>query len=469
MKRITLLFLVCLGSVGTYSQTFNSTTGVIPDNSCTSAHEFPFTVSGVGVLGTTNIFDQIVIDVTMTYDGDLDISLVAPNGTVVALAIGQGGTGDNFTNTVFRANAPVSIEDGVAPFTGIYLPEGNLSNLNGINADGTWLLRICDTGLNDIGTLNSASLTFVPTPTCLPPSFVFSNMITSNSANFVWNTVSGSVNYEYVLDNDPVIPVGAGTYTTATNYSASLLTPETNYYFHVRTNCGSEFSSWATTTFTTPPQNDDCASAKNISALPYNLSQYALGATNNAGVISTCGTGMNDGVWYTFAVGTPGNINVALTGVNDWDPEIAVYSGSCGSFTCVGSVDAGLVGDDETLNLPALTSGQYWVNVGNKNDLANGLEGAFTIDITGTVSLTAHESEITNLSYYPNPVKDMLNLSNTQSISNVVIYNLLGQQSLTKAVNANQSQVDMSHLPKGTYMVKISTENEVQTVKVLKN
>lgn len=468
MKKITLMFVVCLVSVGAYSQTFNSSTGLIPDNSCTPAHEFPLTVSGVGVLGTTNIFDQIAIDITMTYDGDLDISLVAPNGTVIPLSIGQGGSGDNFTSTIFRADAPISIEDGVAPFTGSYLPEGNLSNLNAINADGTWLLRICDTGLNDIGTLNSASLTFVPTPSCLPPSFVFSNMITSNSANFVWDAVSGSANYEYVLDNDPVIPLGGGTYTTATTYSSSALNSETNYYFHVRTNCGSGFSSWATATFTTPPENDDCANARNVSALPYNLTQYALGATNNAGVISTCGGGMNDGVWYTFNVGTPGDIAITLS-VNDWDPEIAVYSGSCGALTCVGSVDSGLIGDAETLNLTAMASGQYWVNVGNKNDLANGLEGSLTIDITGTALLSAHSFENNSFSYYPNPVKDLLNLSTTQNISNIEIYNLLGQQSVTKAINANQSQVDMSHLPKGTYIVKINADNEYQTITVFKD
>src|SRR6478672_1330003 len=100
MKKNSLLSFLCMVSLATYSQTFHSTTGPVPDNSCTAANDFPITVTGVGVLGTTNAFDQIEINVVMTSDSDLDISLVTPDGKIIPLSWGEGGAGDNFTHTV---------------------------------------------------------------------------------------------------------------------------------------------------------------------------------------------------------------------------------------------------------------------------------------------------------------------------------------------------------------------------------
>ena len=69
---------------------------------------------------------------------------------------------------------------------------------------------------------------------------------------------------------------------------------------------------------------------------------------------------------------------------------------------------------------------------------------------------------------YPNPVKDVLNLSSAQNISDVAVYNLLGQQVLLLNLNANKGQVNMSSLASGTYLVKVNTENGVNTIKVIK-
>lgn len=69
---------------------------------------------------------------------------------------------------------------------------------------------------------------------------------------------------------------------------------------------------------------------------------------------------------------------------------------------------------------------------------------------------------------YPNPVKDILNLSYTQDISKVSVHNLLGQEVITKSVNATQSQIDMSNLSNGTYLVKVTSGGATKTLKVLK-
>ncbi len=45
-------------------------------------------------------------------------------------------------------------------------------------------------------------------------------------------------------------------------------------------------------------------------------------------------------------------------------------------------------------------------------------------------------------------------MSYSEIISDVSVYNLLGQQVIAKAINANQSQIDMSNLASGAYIVK---------------
>jgi hypothetical protein len=74
-----------------------------------------------------------------------------------------------------------------------------------------------------------------------------------------------------------------------------------------------------------------------------------------------------------------------------------------------------------------------------------------------------------NFKAYPNPVKDILNIAYSTSIRNVNVTNLLGQELLSKTINANESQVDLSSLSVGTYLVKITTEDNIQkTIKIVK-
>jgi hypothetical protein len=72
------------------------------------------------------------------------------------------------------------------------------------------------------------------------------------------------------------------------------------------------------------------------------------------------------------------------------------------------------------------------------------------------------------LKAYPNPVKNQLNISFHSTISTVAIYNLIGQQVMSKSINANQGTVDVSGLAAGTYVVKAAAGDEVKTLKVIK-
>ena len=69
---------------------------------------------------------------------------------------------------------------------------------------------------------------------------------------------------------------------------------------------------------------------------------------------------------------------------------------------------------------------------------------------------------------FPNPVKDVLTVSHNENISEVTVFNLLGQQVLGMTANAAQVQLDMAGLASGTYLVKVTAANHVRMIKVIK-
>jgi subtilisin-like proprotein convertase family protein len=88
---------------------------------------------------------NVTLSIMHRIAAQLDIVLVAPNGTEIVLSMDNGGTGQNYTNTVFDDAAPVIITDGQAPFTGVFRPQqGTLAQLNGLPIAGTWTLRVID-------------------------------------------------------------------------------------------------------------------------------------------------------------------------------------------------------------------------------------------------------------------------------------------------------------------------------------
>jgi subtilisin-like proprotein convertase family protein len=165
MRKHLLFGLFFISSL-LQAQTFtNSTGGAVPDNNTEVC--FPVSVSGIAtqidsLFGVT----QVCMNLTHTWDGDLKIKLKAPDGTVVMLSNNNGGGSDNYTNTCFAMNgASGLIGAGTPPFTGTYVPNGNINAVNNNqNPNGTWYLCIIDEVPADAGNLISFSVTFGANP-----------------------------------------------------------------------------------------------------------------------------------------------------------------------------------------------------------------------------------------------------------------------------------------------------------------
>jgi len=92
------------------------------------------------------------------------------------------------------------------------------------------------------------------------------------------------------------------------------------------------------------------------------------------------------------------------------------------------------------------------------------------------VTLTANFQHISNvkdvwdiqLSLYPNPASEYMNLISHDNIKTLELFNLTGQIVFGAEVNATNYRLDISALPRGLYMLKLTSANkEVFTTKVL--
>jgi autotransporter-associated beta strand protein len=158
------------GSPGTAQSFTSSTAQAIPDLGTLN--------SVIGVAGIPSAIKQVTVAVHITHTSvnDLDISLIAPDGTTVELSSDNGATASDYGTdcsngrTVFSDLAVSSITAASAPFVGTFRPEQPLSAFNdmsGSDAAGLWTLRIVDDTGGAVGTLRCWTLSIRPT-VCSP-------------------------------------------------------------------------------------------------------------------------------------------------------------------------------------------------------------------------------------------------------------------------------------------------------------
>lgn len=123
----------------------------------------PISVSGLSLRTLTQgTLPTICFNVEHKWLDDLEIFLQSPEGKLIELTTDNGGGGDNYTNTCFTVTATTPITDpgSSAPYTGSWLPEGDLTGIIGENPNGTWQLVLTDDSNSFNGKLLNWSITF---------------------------------------------------------------------------------------------------------------------------------------------------------------------------------------------------------------------------------------------------------------------------------------------------------------------
>lgn len=105
-----------------------------------------------------------------------------------------------------------------------------------------------------------------------------------------------------------------------------------------------------------------------------------------------------------------------------------------------------------------------WVELTNPD-----FDGVFSIEgECETLSINDQVIEVSKLSFYPNPVTDVLYVKHKLAVEGIDVFNLTGQKVMTTKVKTDGS-VNLSSLPKGVYIVNATlADGTNQTFKVIK-
>ncbi|PKP39349.1 MAG: hypothetical protein CVT96_12180, partial [Bacteroidetes bacterium HGW-Bacteroidetes-13] len=155
----------------------------------------PVTVSGSGTIGTDAELEDVTINITHSWSGDLEISLISPSGTELLLWDNVGGSGDNFTNTQFQ-DGGIPSAGSTAPHTAVYVPVGGTfaATFAGEDINGDWQLKICDTAGGDTGSLDSFSITFCTEDTSPTNNWECADATALSCGDIVAGTTTGATN-----------------------------------------------------------------------------------------------------------------------------------------------------------------------------------------------------------------------------------------------------------------------------------
>ncbi|HEX4824206.1 MAG TPA: proprotein convertase P-domain-containing protein [Candidatus Polarisedimenticolaceae bacterium] len=242
---------------GSFTRTFSVRIGLPAFSTSTFASsdvpkpivDLSTTTSTLVVPPGANLADlDVGVTLNQSYDADLVIVLVGPDGRRSLLSYGEGDAGQNYTGTVFDDEAPQDIETATAPFTGHFRPRQPLSSFDGTPSAGTWTLEVQNIGSGDTGSLNAWSLTpgFANGFTCnvcsvTAPTLEALNLRYTNKTTLAWSAVTGGSFYDIFRGAGPDLPnlLGPATdsclrlTTTSTAASVNDTVPDSTLYWYL--------------------------------------------------------------------------------------------------------------------------------------------------------------------------------------------------------------------------------------------
>lgn len=110
-----------------------------------------------------------------------------------------------------------------------------------------------------------------------------------------------------------------------------------------------------------------------------------------------------------------------------------------------------------------LADGAIYYAVANMADCASeplAVTAHFNLDVDGVTK--------TEIKVYPNPASTTVTISGASVIEHISLFNMLGQEVISDTPNALTTQVDISALQPGAYLVKVKTIAGTGTIKLLK-
>ena len=400
---------------------------------------------------------------------------VAPNSIDTRLSVWQGascsaltcvGGADDFSATV-------------------YLSTFNFNAVAGTTYYFQWDSRWSALGFN-------FTFTFTPV-SCFPVTTLnAATGIATTSITLNWAAASlNPANYD--VEYGPLgFTLGTGTLVSTPTNSITLngLSASTGYDYYVRSNCGTSQSTWtAVSSFSTAKVCPQTFGFENNSELvgwsTFGNGSYGLSA--NAPTLAQAGN-----FYWIF------NTNATAVS-NNWlfTPAFSLQANEAVTITfwvrCATARSLRLTVGNTTL--PASQTTQLWANAALNNPTFTQFTATFTPSTSGiyyfgwndistaqavatmridsinfSSVLSTNEFSESNFTVYPNPTKGLIDISNDTdaSISSVELSDINGRVVKRFSLGENESQINISEISQGIYLMKIISDKEIVTKKIVK-
>jgi subtilisin-like proprotein convertase family protein len=403
-------------------------------------------------------FMTVDLEISHTYAGDLDISLIGPDGTSVELvnrigfpAVDFGCSGENLELTFSDAannssdNLENTCNDNPAA-SGEYQPLGPLATFNGLDRSGNWRLAVRDNAGQDIGTIDGWSLTFC-------------------------GIDGGSSNYTVSLLSDPI--------SACANQSGSA-------ELQIGEAFGDDYTVEATINgqdqIITTQAGDGTVTVgfANFLTVPNGAYDIAVTVISNDGISQTVLVPLT--VLAVPSIAVPANPANGIT-VDPGNPIGFTWNGAARAddYSLQISLEenfASLIFNETTTNtfftltdIGAIEGLVYWRVVAN-NECGNSTGAPFTLNIdpNGVHHFGADQL----LAVFPNPAKGQVFIEMTGNwvgTLEVRLVSISGQLIRTQQLPAGGRQaLNVSELPAGTYLIDLRSggQREIERLVILR-
>ncbi|MBV1922405.1 MAG: T9SS type A sorting domain-containing protein [Flavobacteriaceae bacterium] len=228
------------------------------------------------------------------------------------------------------------------------------------------------------------------------------------------------------------------------------------YYIMVEGNQNSSGNFSLEVSCAQPQINDTCDNAINVECGDVIVGE-TITATDTGGNSSTDiyynYTGDGEEEWVTLSL-CDGNTN--------YNSRLLVYD-DC-SFNELLSENTNFCGQQSQLTFYSDGVSNYIIII----EGGQGGSGNFSLEITCEPILGVDDTIFDSFSFYPNPSDNSIHISALQIIENVSIYNMLGQEIISEKIEALNSEINISNLVTGNYLIKVSINGFIGTYKLVK-
>lgn len=274
-------------------------------------------------------------------------------------------------------------------------------------------------------------------------------------------TIYDSCGGNIVAQNDD--GEGCGDFTSEVGF---LYDGESTYYIAVDGFGGASGAYDISVTCLAAPPNDMIVNSIDVDEIgfPYTDPAVAMpSATTEDGNPAGCAIDGANGVWYNFV--SAGNGTATAEIVDPAGASFVVFYKAPNEMATETDLEYFFQINNQcapgtSASITTEAGQAYYLFVVNTG-------GVTDITIDGTL-LGVNDNTLEGFTYYPNPADEVLNLSSVESIDQVVVYNLLGQQIINRKIDATSTQLDVSSLATGAYLMQVSVNGQTGTYKIIK-